>query len=183
MADYQALEAVARANDRFNDLVILQNGTEMVSLLDRFGLLLNAGYPQIGKAETLSMLVYVPGSGRPLDLSRSLDGKLHYTKRQITALFSCFRPKDQWGTIQRELETLLHGQWTWFRFRQSSTFWRGYLTVTQTPGDYSIQFAVKGICNPYNYNLTAYLGNDWLWDTFNFEQDTICTHRTEVKRL
>lgn len=117
MANYEIAEAAMLASDRYNDMLILTDA-DSISLLEQFGLMLDAGYPQIGRAEALSMLVHVPGSGRPLDLSRSLDGRLHYTKRQITAQFSCFRPKAQWGKLQQILELLLHGQWIWFRFKK-----------------------------------------------------------------
>ena len=182
MANYQVIEQLARQNDRFNDMIILQ-GNDTVSLLERFGLLLNKGYPQIGKAETLSMLVNVPGAGRPLDLSRSIDGKLHYKKRSITVQLSCFRPKAELDSIQEELEKLLQGQWVWFRFKNDVYFWRGYTTVSMSREEHKAVVTISATCNPYNYNLTAYLGNDWLWDTFNFEQDTIYTTRTEVKHL
>lgn len=182
MKSYKAAEAAVKANSHCNDMQILTQG-DTISLLDRFGLIIQKDYPQIGKAETLSMLVYVPGSGRPLDLSRSLDGKLHYIKRTITTQFVCVRPRNLWDQQQQELEKLLHGQWIWFRFRNNTQFWRGHLTVQAQPGEYSRTVTIKAVCNPYSYNLTAYLGNDWLWDTFNFEEDTIYTARTEVKRL
>ena len=51
MADYKAIEQIARESSRFNDVLILQGGGT-VSLLERFGLLINKGYPQVGKAET-----------------------------------------------------------------------------------------------------------------------------------
>ncbi len=182
MANYEIAEAAMLASDRYNDMLILTDA-DSISLLEQFGLMLDAGYPQIGRAEALSMLVHVPGSGRPLDLSRSLDGRLHYTKRQITAQFSCFRPKAQWGKLQQILELLLHGQWIWFRFKNSNWYWRGNLTVSVQPQDSSLTVTITGVCNPYSYNMTAYLGNDWLWDIFNFEEDTIYPDKTEVKRL
>ena len=182
MADYKTIETAAKANENFNDLLIF-DGKDTVSMLDRFGLLLNKGSPKIGKAETLSMLVNVPGAGRPLDLSRSLDGKLHYTKRQITVEFSCFRPTSQMDALKKELESMLHGQWTWFRFKNSTQFWRGLLKAEVKLQEYKSIVTISGTCNPYSYNLTAWLGNDWVWDTFNFEEDTIYTARTEVKRL
>lgn len=182
MADYQVIEQLARESGRFNDMLILQGG-DTVSLLGKFGLLLNKGYPQIGKAETLSMLVNVPGAGRPLDLSRSIDGKLHYKKRSITVQLSCFRPKTELDGIQKQLEALLQGQWVGFRFKKDAYFWRGYTTVSMSREEHKATVTISAVCNPYNYNLTAYLGNDWLWDTFNFEKDTIYTTRTEVKHL
>lgn len=62
MADYKAIEQIARSR-RFNDVLILQGGGT-VSCWNA-GLLINKGCPQVGKAETLSMLVNVPGAGRP----------------------------------------------------------------------------------------------------------------------
>lgn len=182
MADYKAIEQIARESRRFNDVLILQGGGT-VSLLERFGLLINKGYPQVGKAETLSMLVNVPGAGRPLDLSRSLDGKLHYSKRQITVQATCLRPKDQLDVLQKELEALLQGQWVWFRFKKDAYFWRGFCTVSMQRKEHSALVTLTAVCSPYNYNLTAYMGSAWLWDTFNFEKDTIYDVRTEVKNL
>lgn len=167
---------------RYNDFYIM-DGADDLSLLEEFGLLLNAGYPKIGKAEPISLLVNVPGASKPLNLSKSLDGKLHYKQRQITAEFSCFEPKANWDSIQLRLEKLLHGQWRWFRFRHSSTYWRGHLSVKMQRGQRKATVTISGICNPYSYNLTAYLGSDWLWDVFNFEEDTIYTTPTEVKKL
>lgn len=182
MADYKTIEQIARESRRFNDVLILQGGGT-VSLLERFGLLINKDYPQVGKAETLSMLVNVPGAGRPLDLSRSLDGKLHYSKRQITVQATCLRPKDQLDVLQKELEALLQGQWVWFRFKKDAYFWRGFCTVSMQRKEHSALVTLTAVCNPYNYNLTAYMGSAWLWDTFNFEKDTIYDVRTEVKNL
>ena len=163
MADYKAIEQIARESSRFNDVLILQGGGT-VSLLERFGLLINRGYPQVG-------------------LSRSLDGKLHYSKRQITVQATCLRPKDQLDVLQKELEALLQGQWVWFRFKKDAYFWRGFCTVSMQRKEHSALVTLTAVCNPYNYNLTAYMGSAWLWDTFNFEKDTIYDVRTEVKNL
>lgn len=52
-----------------------------------------------------------------MDLSRSLDGKLHYSKRQITVRATCLRPKDQLDVLQKNWKPL-QGQWVWFRFKR-----------------------------------------------------------------
>lgn len=182
MERYQIVEAAALADSRFNDMLILGE-KDTISLLEQYGLLLNKGYPQIGKAETISMLVFVPGSDQPLNLSKSIDGRLHYKQRQIKAQFTLLRPATEWDGIQKELESLLQGQWVWFRFRKDAYFWRGSPTVSFERGEQKATVTITATCNPYNYNLTAYLGDDWLWDTFNFEQDTIYPYKTEVKNL
>lgn len=180
MANYQAAEAAAKSSGRFNDLVLLDGGGS-VSMLEQFGLLINKGCPKIGKAEPLKMLVQVPGGGL-LNLSRSLDGQVHYVKRKIEVQFSCFRPETQWEIIREDLETF-HGQWLWFRFKDSAWYWHGQISVAIKRKEHNLLVTVTAVCDPYSYNMTAHLGNDWLWDSFNFDEDTIYTTPTEVKRL
>lgn len=180
MANYQVVESAVKNSSRFSDLILFDGGLS-VSMLERFGLILNKGYPKIGKAEPLKMLVHVPGGGL-LNLSRAIDGQVHYVKRQIEAQFSCFRPESEWAGIRAELESL-HGQWLWFRFKDSAWYWRGQITIDVKRKEHHLLVTVSAVCNPYSYNMTAYAGNDWLWDSFSFEEDTIYTTPTEVKRL
>lgn len=182
MANYNKAELAAYTSRDFNDMwVIDTNG--LTSLLETYGLFMEKGYPRIERAETLSMLVNVPGGSKPLNLTRSIDGNIHYTQRQITAKFDCFRPSFE-KSERKALEKLLHGQWTWFSFlRNGNRYWRGYTEVSISRERFRNVVTIKAVCNPYSYNLTAYLGNDWLWDPFNFEEDTIYTTRTEVKSL
>lgn len=177
--DYKAIETAAKGSG-FNDLLVFDNGLS-TSMLENFGLVMNKGYPKIGKAEPLKMLVKVPGGGI-LNLSKSLDGQVHYVKRTITAQFSCFRPKSEWGEIRDELEKF-HGQWLWFAFKSSSWYWRGQISVSMESKGEKVVVTFTAVCNPYSYNMTAFLGDEWLWDSFNFEEDSIYTTPTEVKRL
>ena len=55
--------------------------------------------------------------------------------------------------------------------------------VELKPGDHSATVTITATCNPYKFSRTAIAGNDWLWDTFNFETDTIYATPTEVGRL
>ena len=76
MRDYAALEALAAQNPRMNDMrITTPKGT--LSMRSDFGLWLKRGSPQIGKPETDSMLVEVPGADFLLDLTRSVDGSVH----------------------------------------------------------------------------------------------------------
>lgn len=182
MPNYEAIEKAVANNSRYNDINILQEDGSAVSLLKKYGLLLNKGYPKIGKAEPLKMLVQVPGGG-VLNLSGALTGKVNYIKRQITMQFSCFRPQEQWYTIQDELEQQLHGKWIWFYQRHSNTVWRGQASVSMARKEKYAVVSVSVICSPYGENLTASKGQNYLWDSFNFETDTIYTVPTEVKQL
>ena len=96
MANYEIAEAAMLASDRYNDMLILTDA-DSISLLEQFGLMLDAGYPQIGRAEALSMLVHVPGSGRPWNLS-PLSGRQAalYQAPDHSAVF-LFSPKSAVG--------------------------------------------------------------------------------------
>lgn len=182
MLEYQKIESIALSNPGFNDVIVFDEKNEF-SFLERYGLLFNVGYPQIGKAEADTRLVYVPGSGRLLNLTGALDGRVHYKQRTIVMQFTSLRPADQWHPLLKQLENDLQGQWLWFRFRNSSFYWRGFFRVTMEKKQHRAVYTVSVTANPYSYNVTAWLGNDWLWDIFNFETDTIYTTRTEVKQL
>lgn len=154
--------------------------------LKDWGLYIVVGGTTVGPAEPdQSLLIKVPFSDRILDLSKSLDGKVHYTQRKITITLKCVKPKKLWPSIQSALENALQGQWLRCIFDDDpSWYWEGYWTVTPQSRDrWENVFAISGICNPYKVSLTAAAGADWLWDTFNFETDTIYDTATEVKSL
>ena len=183
MTYYESIEAAAAKNLRLNDVHVFLGSSE-ISLRSAFGLWLNKGYPVVGKAETESNLVYVPGSDKVLNLTRALDGKIHFKKRTITMKFTVLRPKKTWEIVRSDLETALQGQWLQFYFElDPSWMWTGFFDVELVPGDYSATVTITATCNPYKFNRTAIVGNDWLWDPFNFETDTIYTTPTEVGRL
>ena len=82
MRDYAALEALAAKSPRLNDMrITTPKGT--LSMRSDFGLWLKRDSPQIGKPETDSMLVEVPGADFLLDLTRAVDGSVHHKKRNM----------------------------------------------------------------------------------------------------
>lgn len=157
MRDYTALEAAAARNPRLNDVrVTTANGT--LSLRSAFGLWLNKGSPKIGKPETDSMLVEIPGGDMLLDLTRAIDGQVHHKKRSITMEFTCDRPKKQWAYIRRQLDTLLHGQWLRFYFTRDGEVWAGQFDVEMTPGEYQATVSITATCDPWPKEYYFFLG-------------------------
>lgn len=157
MRDYAALEAAAALNPRLNDArVATADGT--LSLRSAFGLWLNEGSPKIGKPETDSMLVEVPGGDVLLDLTRAIDGKVHHKKRSITMEFTCDRPKKQWAAIRRRLDTLLQGQWLQFYFTRDGEVWAGQFDVELTPGEYQATVSITVTCDPWPKEYYFILG-------------------------
>ena len=148
MRDYSALEALAAQNPRMNDMRIT-TPTKTFSMRSDFGLWLKRGSPQIGKPETDSMLVEVPGADFLLDLTRAVDGSVHHKKRKISMEFVCDRPKTQWAYIRSRLEALLQGQWLHFYFVRDGEVWAGQLDVEMTPGEYKASVKITATCDPW----------------------------------
>lgn len=162
MTYYESLEDMAAHNPNLNDMRVLF-GSETVSLRTRFGLWLNKGSPIIGKPETESNLVYVPGSDKVLNLTRALDGKVHYKRRVITMKFSLMRPKTEWADVQNDLETLLQGQWLRFYFLRDRELWDGLFDVEVEPNGSRATVTITVTCDPFRKGLvdaaaTAILG-------------------------
>ena len=149
------------------------------------GLALKIGSPTISGAEPDTRLITVPGSDTMLDLSKALDGKVHYKQRTIKIELLCTAPKNRWPIIQSKLENALQGQWLRCIFDEDpSWYWLGIWQVdVGERGRTSITYTITGTCNPHKISLTAEAGADWLWDPFNFETDTIYTTPTKVKSL
>lgn len=152
MTFYESL-AIAAAQSNLND-VCVQLGSETVSLRTRWGLWLNKGSPNIGKPETNTNLVYVPGSDKVLNLTRALDGNVHYKQRMISMQLSVLRPKSQWATIRYEMETLLQGQWLRFWFTRDGELWDGLFDVELTPDEHKATVSITATCDPFRKGLT-----------------------------
>ena len=151
-----------------------------------WGLYLVVGGTTVGEAEVDdSLLIKVPFGDRLLNLTKSIDGKVHYTQRKITITLKCVKPKRFWPSMQSALENALQGQWLRCIFDDApSWYWEGLWKVAPQSHDrWENVFVITGICNPYKINLTAAAGADWPWDTFNFDTDTIYDTPTKVKSL
>lgn len=155
------------------------------NLFADFGLQICEGSPIIGGAEPDSKLVYVPALDIPLDLSKSLDGKIHYKQRTITIEVVCKLARKYWPAMQSNLENALQGRWLTCVFDNDPSWeWQGLWRVE--PKDRELRTAshtITGTCAPYKRSLTAAAGADWLWDTFNFEEDVICSTSTDLSSL
>ena len=120
-----------------------------------------------------------------MSMSRALDGEVHYKQRTIKLELICKSPKKQWTTIQSALENALQGKWLRCVFDEDSAwYWQGIWRVDPSEKNrHDMAFTIEGTCNPYKRNVTADAGADWLWDTFDFETDTIYDVPTGVISL
>ena len=148
MRDYAALEAIAAKSSRVNDACVITSKSTL-SMRSDFGLWLKRDSPQIGKPETDSLLVEVPGADFLLDLTRAVDGSVHHKKRKITMEFVCDRPKTQWAHIRAQLEALLQGQWLRFYFTRDGELWGGLFDVEMKPDDRAATVSITATCDPW----------------------------------
>lgn len=180
---YEKIEQEAAKSSKFNDVLVMV-GYEEISLRSEFGLWLNTGSPKIGKPEAETAPVYVPGSDMVLDLSRALDGKLHFKKRTITMSFFVLRPKSRWEEIRSDLADTLQGKRLTFSFKNDLPWiWEGIFDVEFEPGEHKATVTMNVICDPYKYYITTATDIDWKWDTFNFETGVINDKDRKVGKL
>ena len=141
--------------------------------LKDWGLYLKVGSPKISPPETDEYLVQVPGSDTLLNLTNALDGRPHYKKRTITMELLCRAPKKQWPAIYSELANAIHGKWLQCKFDDDPSFyWEGLWSVNMDKDRLSSTVTITGTCSPFKRSV--YDGtDDWLWDDFNFETDTV----------
>lgn len=164
MRDYAAMEAIAAQNPNLNDVRIFLDASTTISLRSTYGLWLKKDSPKIGPAEPDTHLLEVPGADFLLDLTRAVDGSVHYKKRKITMEFVCGRPKAQWPGIRDKLETLLQGQWVRFYFTRDKETWAGQFEVSLTPDENGkATVSMTATCDPFRKGVldasnTALLG-------------------------
>ena len=158
------MEAIAAQNPNLNDVRIFLDASTTISLRSTYGLWLKKDSPKIGPEEPDTNLVEVPGADFLLDLTRAVDGSVHYKKRKITMEFVCGRPKAQWPGIRDMLETLLQGQWVRFYFTRDKETWAGQFEISLTPDENGkATVSMTATCDPFRKGVldasnTALLG-------------------------
>lgn len=158
------MEAIAAQNPNLNDVRIFLDASTTISLRSTYGLWLKKDSPKIGPEEPDTNLVEVPGADFLLDLTRAVDGSVHYKKRKITMEFVCGRPKAQWPGIRDKLETLLQGQWVRFYFTRDKETWAGQFEISLTPDENGkATVSMTATCDPFRKGVldasnTALLG-------------------------
>lgn len=124
--------------------------------------------------EVKTEFVEVPGGNGAIDLTGVLTGRPTYKNRSGSWEFYVENGFKDWTVLYSEIMTYLHG--------------RSYKAILEDDPDYYYEgrFSVNTWkSDPHwslitiDYNVGPYkksriaAGRDWLWDTFNFETDTI----------
>lgn len=118
--------------------------------------------------------IEIPGGDGSLDLTTALAGRPVYKNRTGSWEFYVENGFKDWAVLYSEIMTYLHGKKLKAILEDDPDYYyEGRFAVNAWKSDpnwsiITIDYEVA----PYKRSLIA-AGNDWLWDTFNFETDVI----------
>lgn len=118
--------------------------------------------------------IEIPGGDGSLDLTTALAGRPVYKNRTGSWEFYVENGYKDWSVLYSEIMTYLHGKKLKAILEDDPDYYyEGRFAVNAWKSDpnwsiITIDYEVA----PYKRSLIS-AGNDWLWDTFNFETDVI----------
>lgn len=135
----------------------------------------------ISSAEPKTNYIDVPGMDGQLDLSEALTGDIQYKNRSLTLKFETNGDFIKWSIISSEIMNFLHGRKAKITLDTDLGFYYiGRLTLASTKEDYFYgELTLTGDVEPYKYEITSSTDN-WLWDTFSFENGIIRDYKDLV---
>lgn len=128
----------------------------------------------ISAPEPQTNLISVPGRNGSVDLSEVLTGNVRYKDRAVSITFYTMKRFDEWTALLSDIENYVQGQKMRIVFDDDPAFYYyGRCKVDSFQCDKSVgKLVISATVDPYKYNITT-SAEDWLWDTFDFEQSVI----------
>ena len=128
----------------------------------------------ISPPEIQKNMVSVPGRDGQLNLTKSLDGFVHYYRRTITFSFVSIADREHWKGLYSDIQNYLHGEE--LKIIDDDTkdsYWLGQCEVGEPSYDKKAMYITITVdAYPYKYDIQS-SDEKWLWDTFNFEKGVI----------
>lgn len=114
----------------------------------------------------------VPGMDGLIDLTRSLDGFVHYEPTEFTGKYKCIKPREEWDSVVSEILNFLHGESANLYLDDTEKgHWEGRFYVSAIEYEkYTFIITITGSVDPYKYFENSTDG-EWLFDDFDFEKD------------
>lgn len=140
--------------------------------------LIPASRPLVNPPPVKTNMVEIPGGDGILDLTESLAGRAVFGDRTGSWTFYVDNDHARWSDIYSDIMAYLHGK----TFRctledDPSFFYEGRFSVNQWLSEASnSKIVINYEVGPYKMYTLAN-GDDWLWDTFNFEEDEIRSYK------
>lgn len=118
--------------------------------------------------------IEVPGRDGVIDLSDILDNDIKYDNRTIEAEFITVKPISLFPSIYSEVMNYLHGKKMKIILDKDTGFYYiGRVKVDKTETDKRMgKIVIKAEVDPYKYEIYSST-EDWIWDTFSFEDGII----------
>lgn len=133
--------------------------------------LLPTSAPVITPPEVKTHYIEVPGADGSLDLTEALTGYPTYGDRKGNFNFQFYAPKSEWYNVYNDIVHDLNGvSADVIMDEDAQYYYKGRLIVgTPTYGKYKATIQITGTFKSDKYVQDSYSGNDWLWDSFDFE--------------
>lgn len=123
----------------------------------------------------------LPGADGSLDVSDTLTGYPLFEDREGSLNFYVLNDHDHynWATTYSDIMSYLHGKQLhaileddpdWY---YDGRFW----VESWTPDAHHSKISIKYRVNPYKWSVITSTDPNWLWDSFNFETDSIMASR------
>lgn len=118
--------------------------------------------------------VEIPGSSRTLDLSEVLTGFPTYSNRPIEFVFGTNANFEEWARLVQKISLYIHGKNCKIIVdTDPQYYYMARVEVQPTKTDRVLGLiTIKGTAEPFKYPIDK-LGDEWLWDPFNFDEDII----------
>lgn len=122
--------------------------------------------------------VDIPGGDGSLDLTTAISGRAGFKDRSGSFTFYVANGYKEWQEVYSEVMGYLHGKKLKAILEDDPNYYyEGRFAVSswQSDKDYS-SITISYVVGPYKRSIVA-AGEDWLWDTFNFDTDMIQSYR------
>ena len=136
--------------------------------------LIPSSRPLVAPPEVKTSYVEIPGGNGSIDLTETLSGRPTFQNRSGSWEFVCDNDFLPWHILYSEIMNYLHGR----KFRcyledDPEYYYEGRFSVSQwsSAQKYSV-IVINYNVAPYKKDIHA-SGDEWLWDTFNFETGII----------
>lgn len=130
--------------------------------------------PVVSPPAPKTLYVDIPGADGLLDLTQALTQDVKYENRTITFEFNVLDARNRWSNIYSAILDYLHGQSMKIILDEDPTYYyTGRLQVNEWKSDKNTAvIVIEGYVDPYKMAVVS-SSEDWLWDSFNFEEDMI----------
>ena len=128
--------------------------------------------------------IEIPGADGVIDLTEALTGDIKYNNRKLTFEFAIRREFGKHLAIQSKISNYLQGKKLKIIIDDDKSFYYiGRCIINKFQSDNTIgKLIIEVDAEPYKYDIQS-SKEDWIWDTFSFEDGIINTKTDNISVL